>query len=159
MLLHIVSTAWNFLNSPVLMPFSASAVFCFSSCTSAKCFPLRTFFIQGNKQKVSWDEIGWIVRVEHGGHAVFGQKLLNTQCGVGRYACKSPIMRWANTLSLQKKKKFTEASHNNASWYIDTDGFLEHPPRGGSLYYKGPALQKIIPGFFGGALLLRQIIY
>ena len=37
------------------------------------------------------------------------------------------------------------ASHNNASWYSDTDGFLEHSHRGGSLYYKGPALQKIIP--------------
>ena len=41
------------------------------------------------------------------------------------------------------------ASHNNASWYTDTDGFLEQSPHGGSLYYKGPALQKIILGFLG----------
>ena len=41
----------------ILMPFSASAVFCFTSSTSAKCFPLRTFFIWGNKKKVAWGEI------------------------------------------------------------------------------------------------------
>ena len=40
------------------------------------------------------------------------------------------------------------ASHNNASWYTDTDGFLTHSPCAGSLYYKGPILQKIIQ-FFG----------
>ena len=40
------------------------------------------------------------------------------------------------------------ASHNSTSGYTDTDGFLEPSPRGGSLYYKGPALQKII--HFGG---------
>ena len=43
--------------------------------------------------------------------------------------------------SLQPKS----ASHNNTSWYTDTDGFLELSPSGGSLYYKGPMLQKIIP--------------
>ena len=37
------------------------------------------------------------------------------------------------------------ASYNNASWYTDTDRFLEHSHSRGSLYYKGPALQKIIP--------------
>ena len=36
------------------------------------------------------------------------------------------------------------ASHNNASWYSDTDGFLEHSPIGGNLYYKEPTFQKII---------------
>ena len=40
-------------------------------------------------------------------------------------------------------------SHNNTSWYTDTDGFLEHSPRRGSLYYKAPTLQKIIPVFLG----------
>ena len=39
----------RFLNSSILMPFSAPAVFCFTSSTSAKHFPLRTFFIQGNQ--------------------------------------------------------------------------------------------------------------
>ena len=51
--------------------------------------------------------------------------------------------RWKN---LQKNSlKLNAASHNNASWCTDTDGFLEHLPSGGSLYYKWPTLQKIIP--------------
>ena len=76
------------------------------------------------------------------GH-VFGQKLLHTQCGVGRCVHKAPSMKWANVLSLQKNSlKPNAASHDNASWYTDTDGFLEHSPRGGSLYYKGPAFRK-----------------
>ena len=88
-------------------------------------------------------------RVGHGGHAIFAQKLLSTQGVVGRCAGKSLIMKWANALKESKKKnslKQNAASHNNASWYTDTDGFLEHSP---SLYYKEPALQKIIPGFLG----------
>ena len=81
----------------------------------------------------------------HGGHAVFGQKLLNIQGSVGRCTHKSPIMKRANVLSLQKNSlKLNTASHNSASWYTDTGGFLEHSPSVRSLYYKGPALQKII---------------
>ena len=86
----------------------------------------------------------------HEVHAVFGQKLLKTQCGVGRCARKPPIIKWANVLSLQKNSlKLRAASHNNASWCIDTDGLLEHSPSRGSLYYKGPGLQKIILGVLG----------
>ena len=56
-------------------------------------------------------------------------------------------MHWK---SLQKNAlKPNAASHNNTSWYMDTDGFLEHSPSGGSLCYKGPALRKIIL-FWGG---------
>ena len=40
----------QFLNSLILIPFSASAIFCFTSSTWAKCFPLRTSFILGNKK-------------------------------------------------------------------------------------------------------------
>ena len=51
-------------------------------------------------------------------------------------------------LSLQKNSlKPNAASHNNVSWYPDTDGLIEHSPGGGSLYYKELALQKVIPGF------------
>ena len=57
-----------------------------------------------------------------------------------------------------KKKnslKPNAASHNNASWYTDTDRFLEHARSEGSLYYKAPAFQKIILCcFFGGGFLL-----
>ena len=92
----------QFLNSLILMPFSASADFCFTSSTLAKHFPLGTFFIQGNKKESpGWN---WVNR-ENGarGDAVFCQKLLNTQCAMGRFAPKSPIMKWAHALnSLQK---------------------------------------------------------
>ena len=47
--------------------------------------------------------------------------------------------------SLQKNSlKTNAASHKNTSWYTDTEGFLEHSPSGGSLFYKGLAHQKII---------------
>ena len=51
------------------MHFSASAVLDFTSPTSAKHFPFRTSFIQGNKQtkKSSQGTIGWIWRVGYRG--------------------------------------------------------------------------------------------
>ena len=53
-----------------------------------------------------------------GGHAIFGQKLLNTQHGVGRWACKSPIIEMGKGVERVFKKnslKLNSASHNNAS--------------------------------------------
>ena len=69
-------------------------------------------------------------------------------------------MKWVNTLKVFKKKslKPNTASHNNASWYTDTEGFLEHSPTGGSLYYKGPALQKIVPFFSKGVPLVYKSV-
>ena len=49
--------------------------------------------------------MGW---VGHRDHAGFGQKLLNTQHGVGRSAYKSRIMKWTNVLK-ESLKEFTEA--------------------------------------------------
>ena len=49
------------------------------------------------------------------------------------------------TVFKKNSLKPNTASHNNATWYIDTDGFLEHSPSRGSLYYKEPALQKTLP--------------
>ena len=46
--------------------------------------------------KVARGGIRWIGRVGLGGHAVFGKKLLNTECGVGRRDHKSPIMKWTD---------------------------------------------------------------
>ena len=137
----------------IWMPCSTSAIFCFTSSTSAKHFSLRTVFIWGDKKKshLWWDQVnrkGWVW-----GSCHFGQKMLNIQHGVGRCACKSPIMKWANALKESSKKKKNSlkpnaASHNNTSWDTDTDGFLEHSPSGGSLHYKVPALQKIIQVFW-----------
>ena len=39
----------------------------------------------------------------------FGQKVLNTQCRVGRCLHKAPIMKWANAMKDSKKKKVAEA--------------------------------------------------
>ena len=55
------------------MPFSASAIFCFTYSTLAKRFPWRTFFIGGNKKKThsSWDQVNrgscwfWWKTAEH----------------------------------------------------------------------------------------------
>ena len=94
---------------------------------------------------------GWdrgIGRVVHGAHAVFGQKLLNTQRVVwaGALINQPSWNGQTHWKSLQKYSlKPNTASHDNASWCTDTDGFLEHSPSRGSLYYKGPALQKKIP--------------
>ena len=90
----------------------------------------------------------------HRGHAVFVQKLLNTQCGVSRHTLNHhPEMGKHVERGFKKNSlKPNTASHNNASWYTDTDGFPEHPPSRGSLYYKGPTLQKIIVDFGGPPL-------
>ena len=75
----------------VLLPF-----FCFTSSISIKHFPLRTFFIQENKNKSC---SRWIGRVGR-----FGVKTAGHSCGVGRCARKSPIMKWANALKESSKK-------------------------------------------------------
>ena len=40
----------QFLSLSILMPFSAFCSFCFTSSTSATCFPLRDIFIQENNK-------------------------------------------------------------------------------------------------------------
>ena len=109
LLKHFFHCLKQFLDLSILMPFSDSVTFCFTSSISEKQFPLRTFFIQGNKKKVAQGEIKWMERVEHGGHNVFGQKWMNTEHDMGRCTCKSLIMKWANALKESSKKKFTEA--------------------------------------------------
>ena len=117
----------QFSNSSILMPFSAFAIFFLTSSTSVKHLPLRTFFIRVTiTKKVGWGETGLIGRVGPGGHAVFVQNLLNTQRGMSRCARKLPSMKWTNALKESSKKslRLDVASHN-ASWYTDTDGFLD----------------------------------
>ena len=60
----------------VLRDFSDSAVFCFTSSISTKCFPFRAFLHLGKqtKKKSCLQQ----ERVGHEGHAILGQKLLNT---------------------------------------------------------------------------------
>ena len=111
----------------------------------SKTFPFQYFFSAGEIKKL----LRVKSRVGLGGDAVFCQKL-NTQHGVGRCAHKSPVMKWANALKETKKisLKLNTASHST-SWCTDTDGFLEHTPSRGSLYYKTIILfQKIILVFW-----------
>ena len=143
----IFSTAQNSFELVILMPFSASAFFCFTSSTSAKHFPLRTFFIWGNKLKKSqlgWDQVSrrggawgsgrfWSITTEHS--VWCGQVLIHHQHKMGK---------WIERVLKKNALKLNAASHNHAGWSTDTDGFLEHSPSGRSLDSKGPALQKII---------------
>ena len=72
---HFFHCSKQFLNSSILMPFRASAIFCFASSTSAKCFPLRTFFIWGKNSRLQQD---WVNKEggAWGSCSFFGQKLL-----------------------------------------------------------------------------------
>ena len=105
------------------------------------------------KRKVACSEIRWIGRVGHGGYVIFGQKLLNTQCSMSGCTLKSHALKQSST---KNSLKPSTASHHNASWYTDTGGFLEHST-GGSLYYKGPALQKIISILGGPTSYVRVL--
>ena len=154
--LHLIQyTYWDvfahrsklFLNLSILKPVSISAIFCFTSSTWAKHLLLRTFLIQGNKQtKDALGKIRWI-----GGWGT-GIMLFKAK------TCWSLSAVWAGVSlgngqmcwkSLKKKSlKLNAASHNNASWYTDTDGFLKHSPSEGILHYKGPVLQKIMVIFW-----------
>ena len=101
--------------------FVSSAVFFFSFFHIGKMFHFEDFlFFARETKNVTQGEMRWIGRVGHGDHAVFGQKLLNIQCCGGRYACKSPIMQWANVLK-ESSKKIHEAEHSLS--HNDT-GFL-----------------------------------
>ena len=93
----------------VLLPFFVS------SFPHLQNVSLWGFFIQVNKKNTQ-GEIRWIGKVGDGGHAIFGQKLLNTQHDVSRYTYKSPIMKWKNTLK-DSSKKFTEVEHGLSPQY------------------------------------------
>ena len=103
------------LNLSILMPFSASAVFCFTSSTWEKRFPLRIFSPRKLK-KVAQGGIRWIERMGHGGHAVFWSKTAQHSAWFGQ-VCSHHEMGKHTERVLKKftEKKFTAASHNNAS--------------------------------------------
>ena len=139
----------QFLNSSILKHFSDSAIVCCTSSTSAKHFPLRTFFILGNKQTKKalraklGEQGGWRTEVMLFLFQNFWTFSVVWAGVLVNHPSWNELMHWK---SLQKNSlKPMSGSHNSASWYSDTDGFLEHPPSKGSLYYKGPTLQKIIP--------------
>ena len=143
----------QFSTLSILMPFSASAIFCFTSSTSAKRFPLRTFSSRKTKKShLGQDRVNREGGTRGSGH-FWSKTAEHSTCGVGRCPRTSQNgQRWWK--SLQKNSlKPSIASHNNTSWHTDTDRFVEHSLCRGSLYYKGPALQKIILGFWGSPLI------
>ena len=97
----------QFLNLLILMPFNASAVFCFTSWSTSANIPLWGLFSSEETKKVPQGKIGWIGRVGHG-VLPFSVKSCWTLSSVGRCAPKSPIMKWANALQ-EFSEKFTEA--------------------------------------------------
>ena len=101
----------QFLNLLILMSYKCFCWFFFHLFHIGKTFSFEDSFHPGkqtNKQNGTRGR-DWVNREgRERGHAVFGQKLLNTQCGVGRCAHKSPIMKWAVTLK-ESSKQFTEA--------------------------------------------------
>ena len=137
----------QFLNSLVLMPFSAYAIFCITSSTSAKCFLLRTFFIQGNTQKshLGWDQVnrqGRACRVIFTKHwwilsTVWAGVLINHPSCNGQ-------TRW---VFKKNSLKLNAASHNTTSWYTATDEFLNtylageaaHPPEDNYIFCGPPS--------------------
>ena len=142
--------------------FSASAIFCFTSSTLTKHFPLRSCSSRETKKTLPRGDTEWIGTVGYGSHTFFFcHKLLNTQQGVSRRASKLPITKWANVLKESSKKNslmLNTASHNNTRWY-------KWVPR--TLTQQGkPVLEGACPpednsGWFfrGGSPLLYKVIH
>ena len=84
--------------------FQCFCLFLFHLLHISKMFPFEDFFSWGKQKSAAQGRIGWVGVVGHGGHAVFGEKLLNIQHSVGRCAGKSPIMKQANVLKESSKK-------------------------------------------------------
>ena len=121
--------------------------FGFTSSTSAKHFPMRTFFILGNKEKSPGRRSG-----ESVGRSMRVMMFLVKNCWTLSEVWAGALINYSawngqmlETVFKKNSLKPDAASHNTTSWYTDTDRFLEHSAGGERLYYKGPDLQKIIP--------------
>ena len=122
------------------------------------------FFIQRHNKKscLGWDQ------VNREGHAIFAIIVMLSFVK----NCWTLSTLWAGVLinhtswngqmcwkSLQKNSlKQNAASHNNASWYTDTDGFLEHSPSGRSLYYHDPSLKIILVIFLDPPCIIYYVL-
>ena len=99
-------------------------------------------------------------RLNRGGEAqrsyYFWSKTAEHSGGVGRCACKSPIMKWANSLKVFKKIQWRSTPPLTTSPASTLNRWvLRHSPSGRSLYYKEPPLQKTIAVFLvGGSTLI-----
>ena len=120
------------LTLSILVSFSTSAVFCFTSSMLVKRFP-GDFFHPEKKQKkchLQWD---WVNRnCGAWSSCWFGLKTAEHSEQCGKCTCKLPIMKWTNTLIERVFRKNSlkpnAASHYNSSWCTDPGGCLEHSP-------------------------------
>ena len=155
----------QFLKSSILMLFSASAIFLFHLFHLGKTFPFEDFFHLG-KQKQS---LG-VRSGEQGGWGIGVMLILVKNCCTLSTVWASVLVNhpsWSEQpcahsfferIFKKNSLKLNTASHNNASWYTDTDGFLEHTQWGKPVLQgdKGPALQ-ITPFFLGPPLIHTRV--
>ena len=114
--------------------------FLFHPFRIGKTFPFEDFFHLGNKKKSFGVRLG-----EQGGWGMGVMPFLVKNCRTLSAVWVGVLINhpsWngqTHWKSLQKKSlKLNTASHNNASWYMITDGFLEHSLNRGSLFYMPP---------------------
>ena len=143
----------QFLKASVWMPCSASAVFLFHLFLFGNTFPFEDFFHLGKQNKVCWGEIGWVGRVERGVTPFWWNTAEHSaQCG---QVC-SQITHHEMGKCVESSKKICQSqtqplTATPAGALIRMGSWNTHLV-GGSLYYKRPTLQKIIPGFINSPL-------
>ena len=115
--------------------------------------PFENFFHLG-KQKWSPGEREISQVGEQGGWGTEAMPFFIKNSWTPRAAWAGAIINhplWNGEMCWKSLKKISVGPHsappNNTSWYTDSNGFLEHSRSGGSLYYKGPSLQKVIQCF------------
>ena len=140
----------QFLNLSILMTFSVSAVFLVSPHPHQQNVSLwgfsssrETKICHSGQDRMSREDGAqqFLVKNCWTLSGVWGDALINHPSWNGQKCVES---------SKKHSLKPNAASHNNTSWYTDPDGFPEHSPSKGSLYHKGPALQKVF--HFGGSV-------
>ena len=147
----------QFLNLSIVMPFSVSTIFLFYFFHISKMFPFKDFFHPAKQNHYS----RWVGHRDYaGGFFVVVCLFLSKHSACCRLACSKithdEMGKGVERVFKKMLLKPNTASHNNASWYTDTDGLLEHSSSGGSLYYKGFPFQKIIPVLGGCPLIYKH---
>ena len=96
---------------------------------------------QVNREGETWGSwCFWCKTAEHSASALWAGALVN------HHEMGNHTERVFKKFSM----RLNAASHHNASWYTDTDGFLEHSPSRGSLYYQQPHPPEDNSGVWGG---------
>ena len=148
-----------FLNLSILMPFSATAIFCFTSSIWTKCFPLIIFFIWEDTENLLRARVGMSRQGGAQGSCNFCSKSAehSAKCGqVCLLVTRHKMGKWVETVL---KKKFTEAKHSPSQhhqlvhWYTRVPRTLTwqgkpvpqgaHPPEDNSCFLRGRIISAI----------------